>query len=158
MSFTITAQAIPSVARSDWETVDEYLLHKQGDWKILRGGLIHLVCDRVTRDGDPVSRLEEFLLCEFYRQPPVHAGFLDALRLVRAELVAWPEEARNLVEHLLAQNRDFPVGGPHFPAAFDRIRYAASKAVSAPLAPTRDLSRFLRQHCRPSVAADKADV
>jgi hypothetical protein len=144
MSFTITAQAIPSVAHSDWETVDEYLLHKQGDWNILRGGLIHLVCSRVTRDGDPVSRLEEFLLCEFYRQPPVHAGFHDALRLVRAEMAAWPEEARNLVEHLLAQDRDFPVSGPHFPADFTRIRMAARKAGTAPEPPQRDLGRFRR--------------
>jgi hypothetical protein len=144
MSFTITAQAIPSVANSDWETIDEYLLHRQGDWKILRGGLIHLVCDRVTRDGGPVSRLEEFLLCEFYRQPPVHAGFHDALRLVRAELGAWPEEARNLFEHLLAQDRDFPVGGPHFPADFDRLRVAARKAAAAPEPPRRDLGRFRR--------------
>jgi hypothetical protein len=144
MSFSITAQAIPSVAHSDWGVVDEHLLRKQGDWTILRGGLIHEVCSRVTREGDPVSRLEEFLLREFYRQPAVHVSFLDALRLVRAEIAAWPADVRNLFEHLLAQDPDFPVGGPHFPADFDQLRAAARLAGSPPKAPTRDLNRFRR--------------
>jgi hypothetical protein len=149
MSFTITAQAIPSVASSDWETINEHLLRKHDDWTILRSGLIHLVCDRVANDGDPVTRLEEFLLCEFYRQPAVHAGFHDALRLIRAELAAWPDEARNLVEHLLAQNPGFPLGGPHFPVSFDQIRVAARNAAAAPSVPTRSFSRFWRSPRRP---------
>lgn len=142
MSFTITTQAIPSVARSDWETVNDHPLRGQGDWVILRSGLIHLVCDRVARDGDPVSRLEEFLLCEFYRQPAVHAGFHDALRLVRAEITDWPVEVRHLFEHLLAQDADFPTGAKTFPIEFSKMRWAAWQASTAPELPVRPPARL----------------
>jgi hypothetical protein len=144
MSITITAQAIPSVATSNWETVNEHLLRQHGDWRSLRGGLIHLVCERVTREGDPVSRLEEFLLLEFYRQPAVHVGFLDALRLVRAETSTWPGDVRNLVEYLLAQNPDFPIGDQPFPVDFNQLRSAARWAAVTPKPPKRSLDRFRR--------------
>lgn len=144
MSSTITAQAVPSVATSNWKTVNEHLLRQHGDWRSLRGELIHLVCERVTRAGDPVSRLEEFLLLEFYRQPSVHVGFLDVLRLVRAETSTWPVDARNLIEHLLAQNPDFPIGDQPFPVDFEQLRSAARWAAAPPKPPKRSPERFRR--------------
>lgn len=148
MSFTITAQALPSVASSDWEVVTEHL-YKQGDWEILRGGLIHLLCDRVTREGDLVSRLEECLLLEFYKRPATRVGFLDALRLVRGETSIWSLEVRNLVERVLAQNSSFPVGPFPFPVSFDTIRDAARSSTNPVPAPQRDLARF-RQAAGPN--------
>jgi len=126
MSFTITAQAIPSVAASPWDVVDAHLFRESGDWVILRGGLIHLLCDRVTRDEDPVTRLEEALLDRFYAAPPVRVSFLDVLAFVRKEIAAWPAEVAALVERVLAENPDFPVGEPAFPLSFDRLRAVAT--------------------------------
>jgi hypothetical protein len=142
MSFTITAQAIPAVAGSEWDVVDEHLLRRQGDWRILRAGLIHAVCQRVSAEGDPVSRLEEFLLCRFYEAPPVHVGFRTVLATVREELARWPEPVRHLVEHGLAENPTFPVGEAPFPLSFDRLRANAPRATVSPGPPVRDLSYF----------------
>lgn len=141
MSFTITAQAIPSVALGSWETIDRHLLEPTADWVILRAGLLHAVCERVSKSGDQVSRLEEVLLIEYYAAPPVRASFLDVLAFIRQETENWPAEARQLVEHLYATNPDHPIAAP---AAFTLadIRRVASRATTPPPTPARDLNRF----------------
>jgi hypothetical protein len=154
MSSTITAQAIPSVALGDWETIDEHLRNPKGDWVALRGGLLHLVCDRVTREGDPVTRLEELLLLEHYRTTVVHTEFRDVLRLVRTELSSWSTEVANLVEHLLAQNPNFPVGEQAFPLDLERLRVVARRCTTAPEGPIRGLGRFHRTPARRVIAEE----
>jgi hypothetical protein len=142
MSLIITAQAIPTVASSDWGIINEHLFRRHGDWSILRGGLIHMVCARVSFEGDPVSRLEEYLLLEFYKNLTLHIGFPEALKLVRAEINAWPAGVSNLLEHLLAQNPDFPIGTSSFHFDFDLLCKSAPKARSSINPPTRSLDKF----------------
>lgn len=141
MSLTTTAQALPAVARASWEEVDAHLFAGEGDWVFLRSGLLHLVCERLTQEGDHVSRLEELLLGEFYASPSLRATFLDVLALVRKETVRWEPAVRELIERHLAQNPRFSVGAAAFPLSLEALR-ACAGSVAEVLAPQRDLRHF----------------
>jgi hypothetical protein len=155
MSFTITARAVPAVAAAPWNVVDAHLSAPSGDWTVLRRGLLHLVCDRVTRDGDPVSRAEEALLGRLYTNLPTPRSFLDALAAVRAEIAAWPAGTPSLLERFLATDPSFPTGGTvrtheltatsgvSDAGAFVRLLAAVTDPTPPP-APVRTISRFLR--------------
>lgn len=144
MSLTITAQAVPSVANSSWEVVDDHLYRESYDWVTLRSGLIHLLCKRVTSDGNPVTRLEELLVNEFYKAPPVRISFLDVLELVRKETANWSPDALELTERLLASDPRFPASAPVSPLTLLQLRLAAATSEPA-LPPTRDFRRFVNR-------------
>jgi hypothetical protein len=101
MSITITVRAIPEVARSSWETVNEHLLFKHGDWDLLRRSLVETVCSARANELGGVSAVEQLLLQAFYESRPVYVDIREALALVRQELIHWPEETIALAERLV---------------------------------------------------------
>jgi hypothetical protein len=145
MSITITAQAVPSVANSSWEVVDDHLYRENYDWATLRNGLIHLLCKRVTHEGNPVTRLEELLINEFYKAPSVRITFLDVLELIRKETDRWSPGAIGLTERILARDPRFPACKPAFPLTLEHLRIVATASEPVP-PPKRDFQRFINSH------------
>lgn len=101
MSITITARAIPTVALSAWETIDQFLLFQHGDWDSLRGALIDEICAERSGELGAVTDLERMLLKEYFSAPPVYAGFQEVLSLVRSELSSWHTSTLDLAQRLI---------------------------------------------------------
>ncbi len=117
MSITITARAVPAVASSSWEMIDQFLLFKHGDWDALRNTLINELCSSRADDLGPVSALERLLLAEYFTRPPVFVGFREVLALVRQELALWPEATLELADRMIASGDHEAVVNEAFRAA-----------------------------------------
>lgn len=142
MSLTITAQAVPSVAKSSWDNINKHLAFTEGDWVLLRIGLIHAVCDRVTKEGNTISRVEEFFLIKFFENPPIKASFLDVLELIRKDLASWPSGSVNFFEQILSENPDFPLGKIRTKFTLEELQTKARSGVTNVEPPSRDLKKF----------------
>jgi hypothetical protein len=147
MSVTITAMSIPQVAYGPWEKIDRYLAEADGDWPRLRGGLIHLVCERVGRDageeGRKVTRLEETLLCQHYHAANLSIPFLTVLDAVRAELDRWPAELLNVCEWALDDDIGYPTRPTALPLTLEALREYGPRAHRTPSPPVQHLRRFI---------------
>lgn len=142
MSAVITMQLVPSTANGPWEVIDDRLLNPTGDWVLLRRPLIHMICARVTNEGDPVTRLEEELLVRFFANSQVRLGFLDALVVLRGELSTWSEPVRWLVEHALAgsvHRAGNALATNEVSLSLDDIRRLAQRTGAPPAEPRRSL-------------------
>ena len=153
MSLTITAQAVPSVAQSSWDNINKHLAITQGDWVVLRIGLIHAICDRVTKEGNTVSRVEEFFLLKFFENPPIKASFLDVLDLIRKDLASWPVGSVNFFEQILSENPDFPLGKIRTKFTLDELQTKARTSSTSIDPPKRNLKKFYNNSSKKSSLA-----
>lgn len=142
MSVTITAMAIPQTAYGDWDTIDARLKESGGDWERLRGGLIHLVCERLTREGNPVTRLEEVLIRQHYAATALHLPFLQVLDAVRTELATWPEPVLALCEVALDDDINYPTAPAAVNLTLAKLREYAPRAARSVRPPERHLGYF----------------
>lgn len=101
MSTFITAMAVPSVARSDWDNINKHL-QKSGDWQMLRPTLVRSVCANQRYLGLEISSVLEYLLISILNDPKEYLTFLDALELAKQEVATWPEGVESVIMAAIA--------------------------------------------------------